>query len=210
MFESLYNFCEKLSSTADEIDAIRLPALTTLADYLTEIYTKEDVSAVVFVCTHNSRRSLIGELMLALCAEYYSLPPLHTYSAGTEATRLSTQACEALTDIGYEIKIDESTDTSNPIHHFRWSDTMSPHLSFSKKYTHSHLPTSDYCGVMVCNEADAGCPVIQGMAARVSLPYLDPKRMDGTLEQHSAYMRCIREIGREMMWVAHSVKDRLV
>ena len=31
---------------------------------------------------------------------------------------------------------------------------------------------------MVCGEADAACPVVKGAAARISMPYLDPKIYD--------------------------------
>jgi arsenate reductase len=62
---------------------------------------------------------------------------------------------------------------------------------------------------MVCGEADAACPVVQGASLRVSMPYLDPKIYDGGASEALKYAERRDDIGRLMLGVIMRVRNRL-
>ena len=75
--------------------------------------------------------------------------------------------------------------TANPMYRVRWGmpgGTGTPTLEateFSKLFSDPANPEHGFAALMVCGEADAACPVVKGAAARISMPYLDPKIYDG-------------------------------
>lgn len=60
-------------------------------------------------------------------------------------------------------------------------------------------PTTDFCAVMTCSSADAGCPLVLGASARVVIPYEDPKDSDGTDREAAVYAQRCRQLAREML-----------
>ena len=54
---------------------------------------------------------------------------------------------------------------------------------------------------MTCSQADRGCPIVYGSAARFSTPYVDPKVSDGTPEEVGTYDERCAEIARDMLYV---------
>ena len=69
-------------------------------------------------------------------------------------------------------------ETANPIYRVRWGSPGEPPMEtieFSKRYDDPSNPQEGFAALMVCGEADAGCPASEGAALRISMPYLDPK-----------------------------------
>ena len=64
----------------------------------------------------------------------------------------------------------------------------------------------DFASVMVCSEAEEGCPIVPGCDFRLSLPYDDPKVFDNSSLEEKKYDEKVREIGREMLFVLHEIK----
>ena len=58
---------------------------------------------------------------------------------------------------------------------------------------------------MVCSQADEGCPFVAGAFKRISLPYLDPKEFDDTEFEGIKYLEKVKEIGREMLYMASKI-----
>ena len=175
-----------------------LPQITDQRrDRLSQIvsYLRRDRPRLVFICTHNSRRSHMAQLWAQAAAEHFSVDGVETFSGGTEATEFNTHAVDAMRACGF--KIDEEGDA----HLVSWSDQMEPIRVYSKVFTDPPNPQSGYCAVMTCSEADAGCPVVPGADTRVAAPYLDPKESDGSGVEAALYEARAREIGIEMAWV---------
>ena len=78
---------------------------------------------------------------------------------------------------------------------------MAPYPVFSKKYEDDPNPKKDFAALMVCAQADAGCPIVFGSAFRVSLPFDDPKDFDGTEYERQKYDERVGDIGRQMLYV---------
>ena len=51
---------------------------------------------------------------------------------------------------------------------------------------------------MTCSNADQSCPMVEGMAERISLMYNDPKISDGTPQESDAYDERSLQIAAEM------------
>jgi protein-tyrosine-phosphatase len=136
---------------------------------------------LLFVCTHNSRRSHLGQLLALAAAQRAGFTNVRTFSGGTEVTKVSPKAIAALQRVGF--------------------DELDPNVTFSKLIDHPVNPKTDFVAVMVCTDADAACPVVSGASRRVSLPYADPKAFDGTAEEHDRYDLCVETIGRDLVWL---------
>ncbi|RME96097.1 MAG: hypothetical protein D6772_12365 [Bacteroidetes bacterium] len=70
----------------DQIPVERKAVLEELGDYIYEKSTGGETAKLTVICTHNSRRSHMGQLWLAAAAAYYGIEGIATYSGGTEAT----------------------------------------------------------------------------------------------------------------------------
>ena len=133
------------------------------------------------------------------------MPPIASFSGGTEATAFNPRAVAALVRIGLDIST-ATPEASNPVYEIKWMETQESYPAFSKKYDHAVNPQSDFAAIMVCTEADAGCPFVAGCDFRLPLPYDDPKAFDGTELESQKYDERCRQIGREMLYTLHQVK----
>jgi hypothetical protein len=61
---------------------------------------------------------------------------------------------------------------------------------------------------MVCNEADAACPLVKGSAVRISMPYLDPKIYDDGAFERIKYAERRDDLGRFMLSVMLQAQKR--
>ena len=154
-----------------------------------------------FICTHNSRRSHFGQVWAQVGAHHFGIDSLvQTYSGGTEATAFNERAVGALRRAGLDIHPAAISD--NPRYAVHYAADRTPMVCFSKKYDDASAnPTSGFAAVMTCAQADRGCPVVYGSAARFSTPYEDPKASDGSPEERDTYDERCAQIAREMLYV---------
>ncbi|WP_116127248.1 protein-tyrosine-phosphatase [Lewinella sp. IMCC34183] len=188
-----------LTDAWGDLPAPRRSRLSALADYVRRRLDAGHPARVVAICTHNSRRSHFAQLMLALAADHYGVTGVETYSGGTEATALYPAATEALRRFGFSVEA-VAGPAANPEYRVGWGGRGAVCRVFSKHYAAPPNPTRDFAALLVCDAADAGCPVVAGAALRVALPFADPKVSDGTAAQAAAYDARLREIGREMFY----------
>jgi len=153
---------------------------------------------LIFICTHNSRRSHIAQIWAQTAASYFNIPNVHSYSGGTEATAFNPRAVDALRGIGF--KIEAASGGTNPRYVVRYSDQHPSFEVFSKKYDDAGNPAKDFAAVMTCTHADENCPVVAGASRRIALPYDDPKDFDGTELESLKYKERSLEIGREILF----------
>jgi len=137
---------------------------------------------------------------LAVAADYFQLPDIHTFSGGTEATAFNIRAVDALRHIGFDIHT-KNPDADNPNYDIQWQTNTPPYRAFSKKYDTPPNPTAQFAAIMVCTQADEGCPLVQGCDFRIALPFDDPKAFDNTPLEATKYTERAQQIGREMLFV---------
>lgn len=172
-----------------------LQSLETLAEYIRQNKAAGKTSCLNFICTHNSRRSHLGQVMAQVLAAHLGIA-MQTYSGGTEATAFHPNAVAVLRELG--VNIDKLDDGDNP--HYRITTGLIVSETFSKVFSESPNPQRDFAAIMVCSSADAGCPVVPGAEKRISLPFDDPKNSDGTAQQADTYRARALEIGTELAW----------
>lgn len=178
--------------------------LDKIADYVSMKIKANETAELVYICTHNSRRSHFGQIWGATASAYYGIENIKTYSGGTEATACNIRSVAALKRVGF--RIEKTTETNNPVYHIQYAIDGPKQIAFSKKYDDKANPKNGFCAVMTCSSADEACPVVFGAASRVSTPYEDPKAFDGTAEEAKMYDERCKQIATETFYVFSKVK----
>ena len=154
--------------TPATIDADRAASLAPLVDWVAAQQSKREPAPLVFVCTHNSRRSQMGQAWARAAALELGLDQVGTWSGGTEATAFNPRAVQALRSHGFVVE--ETGDRKgehNVVYRLGYGPTVHD-TAFSKIYSDEFNPGSGFAAVMVCSSADASCPFVEGAEVRVA------------------------------------------
>lgn len=192
-------FAQARMAEASVIPEDRKAVLTELANWIRSRLDAGATAPLVFICTHNSRRSHMAELWARTAAEVFGVFGVSTHSGGTEATAFDGRAVAALKRAGFEIT--RETEGDNPRHRVRLGPDAQPAEAFSKVYSAPPNPREGFAAVMTCGQADQGCPIVLGAAHRVSVPYEDPKAFDGSPREAEVYDERVAQIGREILYL---------
>jgi arsenate reductase len=203
IFQELQENAKKLTQNFDTITEKRKAQLETLSVYIQKNYENKKTPKLIVICTHNSRRSHLGQLWLAAAADYYKLPAMETFSGGTEATAFNPNAVAAMQRIGF--KIFALIEAENSVYAVQWKEDQPSYHAFSKRFENAQNPTEEFAAIMVCTEADEGCPFVPGTDFRIALPFEDPKAFDGTPQEAAKYDERCEQIGTEMLYVLSKV-----
>ncbi len=163
---------------------------------------------VIFVCTGNSRRSVLGATMGNIVAAYRGNSRLKFYSAGTTPSAFNSRTMATLREIGVVIEATGSQakrgakQEPNPHYRIQWgSPASSLMVEYSKTLDDVALPHRDFAAVMVCDEADSSCPTVQGAALRLSMTFQDPKAHDGSKDEALQYAKTRELLAQTMLQV---------
>lgn len=206
MYKRISNYLQERANEFQLIEPERKVRLEQLAGHVLQKQQKLEDCQLLFVCTHNSRRSHFGQVFAALGAAYYGLKRLGVHSGGTEATQVHPHTLEALERIGFVIK--HSGTTENRVYECFFSNELKVSC-FSKRYDHASIPNEKLVAVMTCTDAEQNCPFVPGTELRLGLPYEDPRHHDGTASAAAAYDKTRDHIAREMLFVFDQVKKQL-
>ena len=202
MNQNIKSRCEILSRNFKEINPERKVLLEKLAGHIQEKLNSEKEINLVYVCTHNSRRSHLGQVWAKAAADFYGFK-INTFSAGTEATAFNQNAINALISAGFGMeKLDE---TFNPKYEVIFGDGKS-NLCFSKTIEDNSLPKENFMAVMTCGDADENCPFIPGCDLRIGTTYFDPKSYDDSVLQNEKYTERSNQIAMECLYVFSLIK----
>jgi len=154
-----------------------------------------EMTNLIFICTHNSRRSHLCDFWFAIGLEIFGkssgLNKYTSFSGGTEVVSCNTNIINTLVNTGFQVlnlkltyhseKIDnelnnENDNNSNYIYKLNYHQTEK--VLFSKKYNDINNPQKDFFAIMVCSDADTNCPVVLNSIDRFYLPFEDPKYSD--------------------------------
>ncbi len=188
----LREHADYLTTTFDLIDGPHREAGGELARWIASNYEPGKPLHVTVVCTGNSRRSILGSSMGNLAAAYYGMPEIRFHSGGTAPTAFNSRTVSALKAIGFAVEPTGSEaergepKTANPVHRVSWGEGFEA-TEYSKHYGDKANPHAGFAALMVCSEADAGCPFVKGASLRVSMPYLDPRIYDDGAYESAKY-----------------------
>ncbi len=191
---SLEDYVDARLAEFDTIPRARRDVLDRLSELVRN--RGRATARLLFVCTHNSRRSQMAQIWAAVAASHFGVDRVETYSGGTEATAFNRRAVLAIERAGLEVA--KLTEDSNPTYRIVLGTTTL--TLFSKTFDAASNPKAEFCAVMTCSEADAACPSVPGASVRISLPYDDPKHYDGTEVEGEIYDERCRQISREMLY----------
>jgi len=200
MYQSISAYCLELEQKFDQIPPSKKERLLLFSNHLRDEIQQGKTPAITVICTHNSRRSHLAQLWLAIAADYYQTSKIKTFSGGTEISAFNPRMITALQTIGLKITSKDSTIT-NPIYEVFWKDKMPPYLAFSKRYMDAPNPQKDFVALIVCSHASIHCPIITESNFKFVLPYQDPKAFDDTDLEISEYAKTCALIGLEMLFV---------
>ena len=204
LYPALQKYAGSFMAEFDQIPDKRKKDLSKVSDYITDHLAVNTLAKLTFICTHNSRRSHMGQIWAQTAACYYGIRGIRTFSGGTEATAFNPNAVKAMVDAGFEIKSDGNPD--NPVYKVSFAYDQEPIKVFSKKYDDDSNPREDFCAIMTCSDADENCPFIPGATLRIPITYEDPKAYDNTPEEAKAYAERCYQIGAEMYYIFDTVK----
>jgi arsenate reductase len=204
MYANIQSYCRDRTREFHNIPTDRKELLKKIAEYLNNKITKGDTANLVYICTHNSRRSHFGQIWAKVASEYFSIPGIKSFSGGTEATSFNGNAISALVRAGFQIKPFNSD--KNSLYQVYYDEKTSPIECFSKVYDHSKNPKENFAAIMTCGEAEENCPFIPGAELRIATTYEDPKTFDGKPQQDEKYDERCRQISRETLYVLSMVK----
>ena len=204
IFSPIQNLIKESIALFDTISDERKALLSQISAYISAQVANQEPVKLVYICTHNSRRSHYGQIWAGVAAAYYGIPQVETYSGGTEETAFNERAVAASERLGFNIE--KTTEGTNPVYQAYFADDTAPITAFSKKFDSDANPKAGFCAVMTCNSADKNCPVVFGASARVATPYEDPKAFDGTPEESAMYEARSKQIALETLYVFSLVK----
>ena len=202
MNNKLKTTIEEVGQDVESISSERKRELDDIASLIVKYLSEEEKLDIIVVCTHNSRRSQLGEVWINTLVKYLGIKNIVAFSGGMEETAFNIRMVNALSDSGFEIK--EIKDGDNPRYQLDYIG-LENHPMFSKVYNDAMNPLSGFMAFMVCDHADENCPIVHGMKYRIPLRYKDPKEYDDTDFEREAYSNKVKEIGREMYYLLSEV-----
>lgn len=204
VYPALQTYLQTVEKDFDQIPAERKAQLKKIALFTSTKLSAEKKASLVFICTHNSRRSHMSQLWALAAAEYYHIKGVSAFSGGTEISAFNERAIRAMVKSGFVIT--KKSASTNPEYEVKYSDKASPLTVFSKKYMDAPNPTSNFAAIMTCSHADKNCPIVQGASIKIAIPYEDPKAADGKANEAAVYDERCKQIATEMLYVFSLVK----
>lgn len=188
------------------ISADRKNLLSKIAEQIAKEYTVNELVHLNFICTHNSRRSQLGQVWSFFAAHYFDLN-IKSFSGGTEVTAFFRNTVKTLQKAGFTFQLEDFSH-QNPKYIISFSGTNDAILGFSKLYN-DKVNKEPYMVITTCDSADQNCPFIPTATYRFHLPFVDPKHSDGTPNQEDIYLQTNRQIAAEMYYIFSDVKKLL-
>ncbi len=182
----------------------RKKLLSDIATKITDSYQSDTPVYLNFICTHNSRRSQLGQVWGFYAAHYFDLN-IGTFSGGTEVTAFHRNTVKTLQEVGFSFKVEEFSHL-NPVYRVSFEETEEFLLGFSKIFD-DQMNKVPYIAITTCNSADENCPFIAEAKHRFHLPFVDPKHSDGSEKQNETYLKTNGEIAAEMFFIFSQVKS---
>lgn len=200
----LHQYIKNLGQHVHELPPDRREPLDRLVAWINTHRDQWKVWHLIYICTHNSRRSHFGEFWAEACGRYFGLKGFSTGSGGTEITAMNPRTVAALQRAGFYIKM--VRPGHNPMYEVKLGqDSKYGGIGFSKLYYDLHNVQTGFAAIMMCASADAACPVIEEAALRLSTPFDDPKQADDTPQEQEVYDRTSWLIALEQYYVMEKV-----
>ena len=196
LVEPLRGYVEEILDYILGVESERQAALAATAAFVRQKISRGDLAELVFICTHNSRRSHFSHVWADTAASFYGLASVRSYSGGTEVSACDARTVRALRRAGFSVVI--LAGKTNPHYLVQAHEHIPPLEIYSKLFSAEGIPTIQFAAMMCCSHVDDTCPTIAGSATRIALHYDDPKVADDTPNEAVRYDERCLQIGRDM------------
>lgn len=203
---SVNSFFEDAKSNINITDD-RKNLLLTIAKTIADEYILKKKVHINFICTHNSRRSQMGQVWTFFATEYFKIKNIFSFSGGTKITSFHRNTVKSLQNTGFKFSIVDFSH-QNPRYLITFEGTNKSILGFSKLY-YNKENKSPYIAITTCDNADNNCPFISEATYRFHLPYTDPKISDNTDFKTATYLKTTQQIAGEVFILFKEVKRLL-
>lgn len=204
MYPNIKTYVDGLTKEFKSIPENRKEILEKITQYIAKKRVIGSPINLVYICTHNSRRSHFGQVWAHVAASYYGIKNVNTYSGGTEATAFNINAINSLKRVGFNVK--PINIEKNTTYHVFHDDNETPSVCFSKTYDDAKNPQKEFAAIMTCSDAEENCPFIPGVELRIGTTYDDPKVFDNTPQQEDKYDERCRQIALETLYTFSLIK----
>ncbi len=181
----------------------RKDKLVKLAQVIKKSHEQQNIVNIIFICTHNSRRSQFSQVWAYISSLYFKLDFIKFYSGGTEVDSINLNVINALINRGVKIEKKQNGDEVYLLKSFKRDKGINLH---SKVYNCQSNPSRCFIAIMTCSDADQMCPVIKGADKKISLPYPDPRVADNTRLEEEVYNQTCSIIAKEMFYLMKQVR----
>ncbi len=199
---SVKNFFLNASKKVSILDDRKI-LLLKIAESIAFEYSKNEIINLNFICTHNSRRSQLGQVWSFFAANYFNLN-IDAFSGGTEVTAFHRNTVKTLQKVGFHFKL-ENFSHQNPRYTISFDKKKKKILGYSKLYNDT-INIEPFIAITTCNNADKNCPFIPNASHRFNMPFIDPKASDGSEKQEATYLKTNMQIAREIYFIFDRVK----
>ena len=205
MYPIISTYINNLTKEFNSIPKQRRSLLETIAQYIRKKQVLNKPINLIYICTHNSRRSHFGQVWAKVAANFYGIKNINSFSGGTQKTAFNINAINALVRIGFKIQQQENNE--NNIFNVFYDDFEAPCVCYSKVYDDLNNPQYDFAAILTCSDAEQNCPFSPEVELRVSTTYDDPKEYDNTVLQDIKYDERCKQIALETLYVFSQVNN---
>jgi protein-tyrosine phosphatase/arsenate reductase len=203
MYTAIKKYIDQLTKEFSNIPDTRKQLLEKISQYISKRRLMNKPINLIYICTHNSRRSHFGQVWANVAANYYGIKNINSFSGGTEATEFNINAIRTLERIGFTVKTDKIL--TNPHYEVYYNEELPAIICFSKTYDDAQNPKNEFAAIMTCSDAEENCPFIPGVEFRIGTTYEDPKLFDNTPQQNAKYDERCKQIALETIYVFSKV-----
>lgn len=142
MFDTTMNtvldqYITNLLPGTEQLSHERRAILDSLANYIVSKIQAAETLQLLFICTHNSRRSHFSQIWAQVAAHYFGFENVVTYSGGAAVTAFNERAVAALEWAGIAV---ENPGGDNPHYVLSYADGIQPMVAYSKHYDDESEP----------------------------------------------------------------------
>tara|TARA_B100001079_G_scaffold142196_1_gene121790 strand:+ start:344 stop:916 length:573 start_codon:yes stop_codon:yes gene_type:complete len=168
-------------------------------NYLDDVVSKIEkilpiTNNIVFLCTHNSRRSQLCQVWGSILSKIYNID-LKFNSAGTEKTEVHKTIFYCFSNVGIEIKDSKI---------FYGDLSLSLHSKVLEE-----IQSDKFISIMTCSDAEKSCPSDSRSIRNISMIYQDPKIFDDTEKEREEYSKTSKLIAEELNYIIKNLVNSI-
>ncbi len=195
-YKKLNAFCEKRLSEFEGIDKGRILILDSIAQ---SISAHRSLSNKVMVgCETNTRRTQLTSIWLQTALNYYGIYDVFVFSGGNAAQQVNMNVFEQLKKSGFVVEYLEDKAVVS------LSKNLSTYMYYSKGLHDAMNPKDNYIGINVCSGKEYF--KLNGIE-NFNLPFENLKFYDKTPSEKYVNTQLNLQISKEMMYLAHKIKQ---